>query len=201
MPGHVPTWWQVALLPEKWNVAGFVCPSLTLWQQYALQQTFNPYMTGAPADRDAAAGLLLFCSRDYNAGKMLFVNDKARHKALKRINRALRRRPWREIHEACAEYVTTCLRVPGHKEKIPTAKGGPTPRKVAAPEAWILFDFLTAGNSTPAAMAAAWNTPFAVARCRFDARRDVRNEADSLETLAEEIRFTDYIERRKAAGT
>jgi hypothetical protein len=60
---------------------------------------------------------------------------------------------------------------------------------------WILVSWLNAGD-----METAWNTPYAVARCLFDARRDVSGEDDTLESLEEEARFDAIVAERIEAN-
>jgi hypothetical protein len=69
-------------------------------------------------------------------------------------------------------------------------------RKAAAPLGWVLADHLSGGD--PGRLAAAWDCPYAAARCLFDARRDIRGEDDSLESRAEEERFDAYVAARDA---
>jgi len=189
---HVSTWLQAAVLPPLWNVCGVRCRALSLWHAFVLSQTGNPYLFGQPCDRDAACSLLLWCSRGYAEGARLFRAPYARRRAVRRIARRLARMDWGEADRAVCDYLAGCMRTPGHKRKEPKNKGQ-APRLVAAPMEWVLADAL--GGT-----AAAWDTPYAVARCRFDARRDAAGEDESLESLEEEARFDAYIERQRAGG-
>lgn len=191
---HVSTWFQAALLPERWNVAGVSCGVLSVWHAFAMSETGNPYRSGGACDRDAAAALLSFCSLDYAGGKRLFAQPLHRARVVSSINRKLKAAEWTDIHAAICDYVDTCTRTPGHKQRE-AVKGQPQARSVAAPICWVLVDFLSRGD--PQKIEAAWNTPYAVARCLFDARRDISGEDDSLESVEEEIRFDAY---NKGAG-
>lgn len=193
---HVASWFQAALLPARWRVAGVTCSALSVWHVYVLRETGNAYLTGQPPDRDAAAALLLYCSRGYLAGRRLFTAPLYRRRAVLRIARKLRRQDWPSIDAAVCDYLETCGRVPGHKEPagVP-GKASARPRRASAPLPWALVDSLSRGD--PRAFAAAWDTPFSVARCLFDARRDLAGEVDTLESAEEEARFDEYLARRK----
>jgi len=194
---HVSTWLQAALLPSRWDVAGVDCAALSCWHVFVLTETANPYVTGKrPPDRDAAAGVLLYCSRDYEGGRRLFHAPLHRGRAMRRIYRVLRRQEWRNIDDAVMDYLETCGRLPGHK--IPEGDKAKTIRPAAAPMPYALVQFLSAGN--PDKIAAAWNTPYAVARCLFDAGRDIRGEIDTLENRDEERRFDEYQDRQRKAA-
>jgi len=196
---HVSTWLQAALLPAEWDVCGVRCASLSVWHWYALTEAGNAYVCRAPADRDAAAELLLYASGGVCEGRRLYTHPFYRARRRKAVVGRLRALPWEQIDAAASEYVEACLRVPAHKgapQTISGGKPGPAPRRACAPMAWILVECLSAGN--PERIDAAWNTPFAVARCLFDARRDIRGEDDSLESPEEEARFDAYIAARAA---
>lgn len=187
---HVSSWFQAAVLPDRWNVAGVSCGVLSVWHMFALQQTGNPYHCGGSLDKDAAASLLMYCAHDYKDGKRLFYQPYHRARAIRRIVRKLRKQTFEAINDAVIDYVRSCSRAPAHKE--PERPKGSThkPRFVAAPRAWVLVDFLCKGDASK--LDAAWNTPYAVACCLFDAHRDIAGEDDTLETLEEEKRFDAY---------
>jgi hypothetical protein len=190
---HISSWFQTALLPDRWSVAGVSCNALTVWHVFVLQQTENPYLCGGPCDRDAAASLLAFCSHDYASGKKLYTGPLARAALLKHITRKLASAEWTEIHAAVTDYLSTCSRVPGHKSPAAVSGAASSGRKAAAPLCWVLVDFLCHGN--PAALSDAWDTPYAVAKCLFDARRDVSGDDDTLESSDEEKRFDAFLEK------
>jgi hypothetical protein len=168
-----------------WDVCGVRCGALSVWHVYALCETGNPYLVGGTRDIDAAASLLLFASLDHAGGARLFAGDKYRAKSLRRIARQMARHKWADIDAACLDYVQTCRRVPQHKDP-PTVPGKPsTSRCIAAPMPWVLVaHFGAAGNYE-----AAWNMPYAHARCMFDARRDASGDDETLESREEEARY------------
>ena len=189
---HVSTWLQAALLPERWDVCGVQCASMSVWHVFALGQTGNAYLTGGLPDMDSAAALLIFCSRDMDGGRKLFTETGALGKAMRRVCRKLRKLKFEDVDFAATDYVETCMRAPGHKRQ---EGEGVASRAAAAPLPWGLVSYLCGGDMARAE--AAWNTPYAVARCMFDAARDIRGEDDSLESLEEEQRYDEWEERRK----
>ena len=198
---HVSSWMQAALLPETWDVAGVACRSLTVWHAFVLAQTANPYVMGEAPDRDAATALLLYCSRDHAAGRDLFLKPHYRRRAARRVARAVRRAAWIDVDAAVCDYLSTCLRVPQHKAPPKSTRPGEASvtRPVAAPVAYALIQFLSAGN--PAGIEAAWNTPYALARCLFDAHRDIEGKAETLESLDEERRFDEWNAKQQEAAS
>ena len=192
---HVSSWWQAALLPDRWDVCGVPCGPLSVWHVYALTELGNPYLVGGQRDKDAAAGLLMMATGDHAHGKRLHVDPWYRARVRRRIARALRRLPWADVDAAVLDYVSACRRVPAHKEPVAQGGKGSAGRRVCAPMGWILVSWLNAGD-----METAWNTPYAVARCLFDARRDVSGEDDTLESLEEEARFDAIVAERIEAN-
>lgn len=194
---HVSSWLQAALLPRVWDVCGVRCSSLTVWHSFILGEVGNPYAVPCRApDRDAATQMLLICSHDHAGAVRVFTDPGYRARATAAIVRQVRRHTWEQIDAAVTEYIDACRRVPAHKSKDPP-KGAPPPRMACAPIEWVLVDAIAGGN--PEAIEAAWNTPYAVARCIFDARRDIHGEDDSLETRDEERRFDEYAEKKVPA--
>lgn len=98
-----------------------------------------------------------------------------------------------DIDAAIISYLSACSRAPGHKQI--ERKGNTASRQCAAPICWALVDFLSAGN--PDKIEAAWNTPYAVAKCLFDARRDISGEDDTLESIEEEKMIDEYLKSQK----
>lgn len=190
---HVPSWLQAALLPEVWEVAGVRCRALSVWHAFVLKQLGNPYLHGETCDREAAASLLALCSLDYAGGRRFFSGPFFRRRSLARVNRRLRAARFTDIHAAITDYLSACLRAPGHKRRDPAP--GQKFRPAAAPVEWLLVEFLARGN--PARLAAAWDTPYLVARCLFDASRDLSGDDDSLESPEEERRFDAYQRRER----
>lgn len=187
---------QAALLPRLWEVCGVRCASLTLWHSFILGEIGNPFACGGrPADRNAATELLLICSHDHAGAVRLFTDAPYRKRATRAVVRAIRRLSWTEIDAAVSDYMTACSRCPAHKVIESKGDGARPPRMTAAPVEWALVDAIGGGN--PDALEAAWDTPYAVARCLFDARRDIRAEIDTLETRAEERRFDAAIAKAK----
>jgi len=192
---HVSSWFQAALLPDRWNVAGVSCGVLTVWHAFVLQQTGNAYNCGGACDRDAAAELLMYCSLDYANGKRLFSQPLFRDRVRRRVIRKMKRHDWPSTHAAVIDYVTTCTRAPSHKQTI-SQGGGVKSRAIAAPICWVLVDFLAGGDATK--IKTAWDTPYALARCLFDARRDSDGSDDSLESLEEEKRIDAFLQAKEA---
>ena len=158
----ITPWWQAALLPDSWDVCGMRVPSLSVWHVFALENISNAYLMGGKADRDSAASLLLFASRDYSGGRRLMLSRYYRARQMRKVARRLRKMPQDAIHAACGEYVQTCTRH-GHRER----QGGGAAIPAGAPEPWaIVVALRCCGDS----WATAWNTPYAVGREFLDAR-------------------------------
>jgi len=188
---HVSTWFQASLLPERWNVAGVKCRALSVWHVFALQHEGNPYVCGGDVTRDNAASLLLCCTLNHARGKELFYKPFFRSRMIRRITKKIMRVSIVEIDDAIRDYLASCSRVPGHKQVVSNGKGGGKSRSCAAPICWALVDFLCNGN--PDKIEQAWDTPYSVAKCLFDAHRDIAGEDDTLESLEEEIRIDAYL--------
>jgi hypothetical protein len=186
---YVSPWLQARLAPPVWDVAGVLCPPLTVWGECILRTTGNAYLAGRDPDRDAAAEVLVYASHDARQGRRLYYDARYRAKARRRVVRALRRREWLDIHAAVSEYLAESLRTPGHKE----VENKPGVRRIAAPLSWVLVEYLSGGD--PAKVEAAWDCSFAVAVCLLNAGRDSRGESDSLISEADEER----IDRKLAA--
>ncbi|HAX91572.1 MAG TPA: hypothetical protein DCY07_05100 [Rhodospirillaceae bacterium] len=196
---YISPWFQASMLPDRWNVAGVSCPSLSVWHVFALTSLGNPYFCDSSRlDRNAAASLLLYATRTHAEGKMLNLRPNYRIKALRAMHKALERREWLDVHAAVSDYVANCTRAPGHKKPVSDGKGKGESRSAAAPFGWVLVDFLASGN--PDRIEAAWNTPYAVACCLFDAHRDILGQDSTLETVEESERFDAYLARQKEAS-
>ena len=187
---HVSSWLQAAVLPDWWDVANVRCKTLSVWHIFALSQLGNAYFTGQAPDKDAALSLLLFCSRDWREGRKLILSDKALVRAIRSVGRKVRRVAWDKLDGCIREYLDGCTRAPGHKQTSGKSEG----RMAAAPIEWALVAWMTEGD--PTRVEAAWNAPYVVARCMFDAARDIRGEDSTLETMDEERRYDAYAARK-----
>jgi hypothetical protein len=197
---YVSTWLQAALIPPKWRVAGVSCGALSVWHTMILGSFGNPYIVGdvTRMDMNAANDLLTYASQNHAGGVRLFTDPAFRARVMKTVGGTLGSQDWPTVHDACMHYVETCRRVPAHKQAEPDPKAG-KPRMAAAPFAWTLVSYLSGGD--PARVEAAWDAPFALACCLFDAHRDVNGMDSSLETLEEAERFDGYLERQKAGAS
>lgn len=177
---YISPWLQAALIPQRWDVCGIICPPLTVWAHYVLRTSRNAYMTGgANPSKDAAAEVLLYASRTHAEGAALYWQDRKRVKALRQLHKQLAPQAVEDVDKAVAEYVFECLRAPTHEvilasTKRDTVKSEP----VKAPLEWVIVEYLTGGD--PAKLEAAWNTGFSAALCLFDAGRDARGADNSL---------------------
>jgi len=193
---HVPSWLQAALLPDRWNVAGVSCGALSVWHHFVLGCEGNPYLWGGDPDIGDAGQLLIICGRDYAAGKLIYAHPARMAIASQRVSRKLHGVPFAAVDAACRDYVKTCLRTPQHV-RVVSSSNGDVPKPAKSPLAWVLVQFLSAGN--PDKIEAAWNTPYATAQCLFDAHRDIAGECDSLEDMEQERRYDEY-ERNKGGA-
>lgn len=165
----ISPWWQAACLPERWDVCGISVPPLSVWHTFALESFGNRYMVGGQIDLDDAAGLLLVASHDYQGGKRLLLEPLYRQRRIRGVQRILARLKWETVHDACTEYVETCTRTARRWRKM---DGGG--KQSAVPYQWHLVHLLARG--APGAIEAAWNTPFAVARCLYDAFAETQGD-------------------------
>ena len=198
---HVSSWFQSAVLPRRWRIAGVSCGALSVWHHYALSNLGNAYVCGMGTDRDDATGLLALCSRDYAAGAAVFQFPADLAKMIRKTARVVEKTPWKALDAACYDYVATCCRVPQHTEPpIHVGPGGKvlpsTSKKCASPLHWALVSFLCQGR--PDLLEAAWNTPYATARCLFDSTRDVEGKTETLESEEEEQRIDAWLEKQRA---
>lgn len=172
----ISPFWQAALIPDRWDVAGIPLGPLTVWHSFALDNTRNAFMFAAPADRDDACSLLIFCSGDYRHGKRLFFDDAFRNRQMFRMYRRLRDIPWDRLERACREYVHVCTRA---ASRYTPAGQNPQPERV--PAQWHMVRLLS--QSDPCRLEPAWNTPFAVARALFDAWAESEKDDSSILSL------------------
>jgi len=159
-----------------------------------LRTAKNVYLTGGVPTIDAAAELLMYTSGGIEHGRRLYVDGTYRNKARATITAALKRLTAEEIHAAVKEYVHECLRVPGHKTTSSDSDGARV--TVAAPSEWAIAETLCRGDASK--LDAAFDTPFSVAHCLFDAGRSVRGDDDSLIDEAAEERTDAKLEKMAA---
>ena len=194
---HVPSWLQCALLPDRWNVSSVSVAALSVWHHFVLGAVGNPYLWGGDPTVEDAAELLLYCSLDYAHGKRLFSHPFYRARCVRRVARRLRKMAFADVDTQARYYVKSCLRTPQHVQVVSSSSGATT-KPAKSPLDWVLVQFLCAGN--PDKITAAWDTPFATARCLFDAHRDIAGECDSLEDQDQERRYDEMEEQKKGAA-
>lgn len=174
----VSPWWQAACLPPRWDVAGVVVRALSVWHVFALEQIGNRYLCGGNPDRDDAAGLLLFASMDVRGGRRLIVGPRFRRRAMMRMFRRLRGVEWPTLHEACRDYVSSCLRAPSRWQR-----SGAKPCSV--PYQFHMIRRLC--RDYRMTLDAAWDTPYATARCYFDASAEADGDDTIMNAKAQEM--------------
>ncbi len=176
---YISPWMQACLLPRLFDVAGYTCTPLSVWHSYILRSSGNRYFKrGEPVDSDAATEVLMYIQGDIRHARRLFIDPHYRDKARRKVYRRIKRRGFDAAHNAIAEYIDACMRTPSHQVTIKPGKNAPKTKPAAAPTEWILAEHIAAGN--PDRLDAAWNTPYIVAQCMFDAGRNIRGEDDSL---------------------
>jgi len=196
---YVSPWWQASILPSRWDVCGYILPALSVWHLWVLENTppgiGSPYLTGEllPDLDDAAA--LICVARHTKAQWTDGVQwDAGRRRALARdIHRRLRRIGEAAALGTVADYAFNCMRVPAHDyPKNAKVKG------VRGPWQWHLVVAISGGD--PARMEAAWDMPFAAARCTADILRERLPGGDESLADARRQRTIDEWAARKAAG-
>ena len=190
----ISPWWQAVLLPDDWDVCGVSVPPLSVWHTFALENIGNRYLCGGPTDRDDAASLLLFAKHDMAGGRRLmqpqFVNFRAR--AMRKMHRQLDHVDALDIHTACSDYVTDCLRTVDRFEP----KGGGKP--CAVPYQWQLVRIVAISLS--GSLESAWNTPYAVARCLVDAYAEWKGDTSLMTQAAQHMADTQTFEHQSEIG-
>ena len=165
----ISPWWQACCLPEWWSVCGVRVPSLSVWHVFALENIGNRYICGGEVDKNDAASLLLFASRDMRKGKRLMHSPFHQARAVVRMHAKLRKVTPSECVTACTEYTRECMR---HGTRMNSQGGGGTP--AGAPEPWAIVCTLMRTGMT---FAKAWNTPYAVGRSIMDAQDERQGNA------------------------
>ena len=174
----VSPWWQAACLPDEWDVCGFTVPSLSVWHVFALENLGNPYACGGAIDKDAVACLLLVASNDRAGGRRLLLDAKYRKAQMKRVHRRIKCKSMDDLHAACAEYVDTCMRAVSRWKKGDSKPCG-------VPIEWHLV--CTLSRCTGGDLDAAWDTPYAVARCLCDAAAEQNGDDSIMSPQAQEM--------------
>ena len=157
--GWITPWWQAALLPEQWDVCGLSVPSLTVWHTFALENVNNRYFIGGIVDMDDAASMLLFASNDKAGGKDLMLKRFNREKQMVAMHKRLKKMAWADVDAECRDYFETCTRTVDRFN----SNGSPA----CVPYQWHLVRALS--GCDPTKFEAAWNTPYAEAKCIYDA--------------------------------
>jgi len=168
---YVSPWWQASLVPPVWDVAGVRVRALSLWHTFALEQIGNAYVCGGVCDRDAAAALLLFAQLDRAGGRALMLRPLYRARAMRSMHKRLARVPVEGLHNACMDYVRTCLRAPDHKEPINDGQRG---KAASAPYQWHIV--LTLTSRCGMTVDEAWDYPYSEARCLHDVYAETRGD-------------------------
>jgi len=175
----VSPWWQAMLIPERWDVCGVSVPSLSVWHVFALENIGNRYICGGgPTDKDDAASMLLFARHDMEGGRRLFSRPNYRARQTRSIYKHLKRMDDETVSDACAEYVTVCMR---HGNRMSQGASG-TP--CGTPEPWAIVAMLRAMGDT---FDAAWNTPYATARATLDAHAEGTGQTVMMPVYGEEM--------------
>lgn len=164
----VSPWWQAALLPDRWVVCGIEVRPISVWHMFALENLQNHYICGGGCDRDDAAELLAVSRLDWESGRRLFADRSYQRRQLRDVCREIAEIKWPAVDAECVSYVAQCTRT-AHAW---SAKTEGTPQMAGGPCEWHLLSFLTQGN--PTSLADAWNMPYAVARCLYDAYAESR---------------------------
>lgn len=178
MRDWVSPWWQAAVLPDRWSICGVSVPALSVWHTFALEQVGNRFLLSLPADRDDAASLLMFARCDYRGGRHLILRPHHRARAMARIGRKVLRVPWPEMLAACTDYVESCTRATSRWQRGDT-------KPCAVPYQWHIVHRLCADYGYT--LDAAWNAPYALARCLYDAGAEAAGDDSILSVRAQEM--------------
>ena len=171
----VSVWWQAALLPDSWDVCGIVVPSLSLWHTFALDNIGNHYLNGGNCTLDDAASLLIFCRHDYSGGRKLMLNAKYRSKQMQEMYAQLKPLKSMDVHLACLDYVRSCIQ---SARRWQSGKNETNDKcHIASNEQFIVHNRLCRDYRMD--IEEAWNTPYSLARCFYDAGAINRGD-DSL---------------------
>lgn len=190
---YVSPWWQASLLPDKWDVCGIVVHALSNWHRYALDQLKNPYVCGGIHDRNAAASLLMICARDKAELRALYLRPHARAKALAAIHKTIEPLDGDRLDFACMDYVKSCLRAPLHHDPVKTPGSGQSFRLLAAPAEFCVVLCLT--DHWGFDLDPAWNHPYAISRCMYDAYQETEKGDDTLSSEDQMRRKDEWIKK------
>lgn len=184
MPGDndnfwVSPWWQAALLPDSWQICGERVLSLSVWHTFALESVGNHYLCGGPCDRDDASGLLVICRLNHANGRRLLADSYFRKDQLVKACSIVAMHDWVQVDAECVDYVARCTRT------VSRWHGKESGRPAAVPYQWHLLSLIS-GND-PAKFEAAWDCPYAVARCLFDAHAEANGDTSLLSVTAQKM--------------
>ena len=174
----ITPWWQAVCLPRKWDVCGFIVPSLSVWHTFALENIGNGFLCGGIIDYDDAASLLLFACRDMKQGLRLIHGHNYRARQMFRMSKRLNKADWRELEAACSEYVTACTRGVSRWQK-----GGS--KSCAVPYQFHIV--LRLCRDYGLTQAQAWNSPYGMARACFDASTEAAGDDSIMNHAAQEM--------------
>jgi len=172
----VSLWWQASLLPKVWDVCGIRIPSLTVWHTFALENVGNPYLCGGDCDMDAVASLVLVCQSDREGFERMAMRPRLLAKTQRRIFAKIKCYTTEKANAAAREYVDVCTRAADRAER----QGG---KGSAAPYQFHLVRCLTRDYGMT--LDEAWSTPYAVARCYFDAASEAEGDTSLVSQKAQ----------------
>ena len=181
MRDWVSPWWQAAVLPERWSICGVSVRALSVWHTFALEQIGNRFLFSLPADRDDAASLLLFARTDYRGGRRLILAPHYRARAMARMGRKVARLAWPDMLAACLDYVDTCTRAPSRWRRGDS-------KACAVPYQWHIVHRLCADYGYT--LERAWNAPYALAQCLYDAGAEAEGDDTIMSQRAQEMEDT-----------
>ena len=163
-------------MPDEIDVCGVLCKPITIWHSLVLRRVGCAFFSDQDPTMDDCALLLAHCSGGIQHGRRYYNSEGYRELINRRIFKRLRKAGTKRAIDACADYVASSLRTPGHTEW--TGKGNGEYRSINSPIEYVLLHFLCAGN--PDKMVAAWDTPYATARCMYDATREISGNDDTV---------------------
>jgi len=173
----ISPWWQSVCLPDKWDVAGFILPPLTVWHTFALENNGNKYVCGGIPTIEDATSLVLIARLDMAQYKKLISDQVVFEKQLARVSRAVSKCDTKILIRGINEYIEACLRV-----STRWSKGDEKP--CAVPYQFHIVARLASNDPTGADI---WNMQYTYAMCLYNAHAEQNGDTSLLSIKAQKV--------------
>jgi hypothetical protein len=189
----ISPFWQAFAMPPRSRVCGMRLPPLSVWHVFALEYLRNTYIIGGIVDAGEARELMTVAGMSRRRFLRAFHQRGGMTRALRRARRRMLRNAMRRGADPvmqCMAYVEQSMRVPGRWLK----DGG---KPCVVPHS---LHVLAAAVRTGVALDAAWDMPYAQARCMFDIHAEGRGDESMQTAAAQEMDERMSVEKEAARG-